>query len=131
MGSDNIDKLEHMRDDMPGLIKFTYELKAYKDALEIKEFYPGKNAYEAKAKKGYGNKAYKEGKDLDALYLYSQAIVAAPVGKDGKSKDLAVLLANRSAVLFSLKAYYLALDDINLAFRVGYPDELPYKLYDR
>ena len=85
-----------MRDDMPGLIKFTYELKAYKDALEIKEFYPGKNAYEAKAKKGYGNKAYKEGKDLDALYHYSQAIIACPVGEDGRSKELALLLANRS-----------------------------------
>ena len=61
-----------MRDNMPELIKFTYELKCFKDALEIKEFYPGKNAYEAKAKKDYGNKAYKDGKDLDALYHYSQ-----------------------------------------------------------
>jgi len=131
MGSDNIDKLEHMRDDMPGLIKFTYELKAYKDALEIKEFYPGKNAYEAKAKKGYGNKAYKEGKDLDALYHYSQAIIACPVGEDGRSRELAVLLANRSAVLFGLKAYGMAIDDITLSFRLGYPDDLAYKLYDR
>lgn len=63
---------EDMRDNMPELIKFTYELKCFKDALEIKEFYPGKNAYEAKAKKEYGNKAYKDGKDLDALYHYSQ-----------------------------------------------------------
>ena len=57
---------------MPELIKFTYELKCFKDVLDIKEFYPEKNAYESKAKKDYGNKAYKEGKDLDALYLYSQ-----------------------------------------------------------
>ena len=47
---------------MPDLIKFTYELKCFKDVLDIKEFYPEKNAYESKAKKDYGNKAYKEGK---------------------------------------------------------------------
>ena len=34
-------------------------------------------------------------------------------------------------MLFSLKAYGMALDDINLAFRLGYPDDLAYKLYDR
>lgn len=131
MGSDNIDKLEEIKDDMPELIKFTYELKCFKDALDIKEFYPGKNLYQSKAKKDYGNKAYKEGKDLDALYLYSEAIIATPVGDDGKSRELSVLLANRSAVLFSLKAYHLALDDITLAFQTGYPDDLAYKLYDR
>jgi len=131
MGEENIDKLEALRDSMPDLIKFTYELKCFKDGLEIKEFFPGKNQYESKAKKDYGNKAYQDGKDLDALYLYSQAIVSTPVGEDGKSRELAVLLANRSAVLFGLKAYHLALDDINLSFQVGYPDELAYKLYDR
>merc|ERR1719319_1758897 len=84
----------------------------------------------ARAKKDYANKAYKDGKDFDALYLYSQAILTAPT-KDGKSKELSMALANRSAVLFSLKAYAFALDDIRLAFESGYPDDLAYKLYDR
>ena len=53
------------------------------------------------------------------------------MGSDGKSRELAVLLANRSAVLFSLKAYGMALDDIKLSFQMGYPDDLAYKLYDR
>ena len=53
------------------------------------------------------------------------------MGEDGKSRELAVLLANRSAVLFSLKAYGMALDDIELSFRLGYPDDLAYKLHDR
>ena len=75
MGDENIDKLETMRDDMPEMIKFTYELKCFKDSLEIKEFYPEKNLYESKAKKDYGNKAYKDGKDLDALYHYSQVLI--------------------------------------------------------
>ena len=37
----------------------------------------------------------------------------------------------RSAVLFGLKAYGMAIDDIDLSFRLGYPDDLAYKLYDR
>ena len=40
-----------------------------------REFYPEKNQYEAKAKKDYGNKAYQQGKDLDALYLYTQVTI--------------------------------------------------------
>ena len=120
-----------MRENMPEMIKFTYELKCFRDGLDIKEFYPEKNPYESKAKKDYGNKAYKDGKDLDALYHYSQAIISCPVGEDGKSRELAILLANRSAVLFSLKAYKMALDDIKLSFQMGYPDDLAYKLYDR
>jgi len=131
MGTENIDKLEELKLDLPALIKFTYELKCYKEGLEIKEFFPGKNAYQSKAKKDYGNKAYQDGKDLDALYLYSEAIIATPVGENGKSRELAILLANRSAVLFGLKAYHMVLDDIALAFKLGYPDELAYKLYDR
>jgi len=47
-----------------------------------------------------------------------KAAIASPVGADGKSRDLATILANRSAVLFSLKAYHMALDDIQLALEV-------------
>ena len=38
----------------------------------FREFYPEKNQYESKAKKDYANKAYQQGKDVDALYLYTQ-----------------------------------------------------------
>jgi len=55
-------------------------------------------------------------------------VIVAP--SDG-SKELSLCLANRSAVLFSLKAYALALDDIKLAFEVGYPKELWFKLLER
>jgi len=131
MGDANIEKLETLVGDTPALLKFTHDLECFKDSLEIKEFYPEKNQYESKAKKNYGNKAYQAGKDMDALQLYTQAIIATPVGEKGKSKELAILLANRSAVLFSLKAYKMALDDIKMSLEVGYPDDLAYKLYDR
>ena len=56
-------------------------------------------------------------------------MLAAPCDeKTGKSKELSVALANRSAVLFSLKAFHLALDDIKLAMEVGYPEELQFKV---
>ena len=52
-------------------MKGLHYLKRIKWKLS-REFYPEKNQYEAKAKKDYGNKAYQQGKDLDALYLYTQ-----------------------------------------------------------
>ena len=60
-----------------------------------------------------------------------QAIIFAPVSEEGNSKEFSICLANRSAVLFSLKWYKQALDDIQLALISGYPDELAYKLYER
>ena len=66
------------------------------------------------------------------LYYFIQAVISARVDEStGKSKELAVALANRSAVLVSLKAYHLALDDIKLAFEMGYPEELRFKLLER
>lgn len=40
-------------------------------------------------------------------------------------------LANRSATLFHMKEYDLALADIEEAFSLDYPQELHHKLYDR
>ena len=59
-------------------------------------------------------------------------MISAPVDEETlESRDLALALANRSAVLFSLKAYNLALDDIRLALESGYSKELRYKLLER
>ena len=84
MGEENINKLEALEGNMTEMIKFTFDLKCFKDALDIKEFYPEKKPLESKAKKDYGNKAYQAGKDLDALYLYSQ--VLSKTKKDLKNK---------------------------------------------
>ena len=43
-----------------------------RQGLQIREFYPEKNSHESKIKKEYGNKAYQDGKDIDALYFYTQ-----------------------------------------------------------
>ena len=52
--------------------RVTHEIEIFKSSLHIREFYPEKNAHESKIKRDYGNKAYQECKDLDALYLYTQ-----------------------------------------------------------
>ena len=52
--------------------RFSYELDAFRKNLEVKEFYPEKNPHECKIKKDYGNKAYQDGKDIDALHFYTQ-----------------------------------------------------------
>ena len=57
------------------IFRFTYELENFRNSLKICEFYPEKNPHECKIKKEYGNKAYQDGKDLDALYLYTQVFV--------------------------------------------------------
>ena len=43
-----------------------------KERLKIEEKYPGKDASESKKMKEGGNKAYQEGKDLQALTCYTQ-----------------------------------------------------------
>jgi hypothetical protein len=76
--------------------RFTHGLDNYRSTLQVKESYGEKNPYECKVKREYGNKAYSEGKDLDALYFYTQAVLAAPCDPDtGVGKELAVALANR------------------------------------
>ena len=52
-----------------------------------------------------GSRTGQEGKDLQALTFYTQAIIHCPVDRQGKARDFAICLANRSAVLFSLKWY--------------------------
>ena len=49
-------------------------METYRKSLDIKEFYPEKNPHECKIKKEYGNKAYQDGKDIDALHFYTQVI---------------------------------------------------------
>ncbi len=44
---------------------------------------------------------------------------------------MSYVVANRSASLFFLKLYEDCIEDIDLAFSLGYPDDLAYKLHER
>ncbi|XP_044741757.1 SET and MYND domain-containing protein DDB_G0284059 [Chrysoperla carnea] len=47
------------------------------------------------------------------------------------AKDVAIIRANRSAVLQHLKLYRLALIDIECALKMDYPKDMQYKLHER
>ena len=138
LGPELTSKVEEVHSDTEKLLQLTNGLEALNTRIKIKEAFPGKSAEEAKKMKEAGNKAYQEGsrtgqegKDLQALTFYTQAIINCPVDASGRSREFAICLANRSAVLFSLKWYHQAEEDIKLALASGYPDELAYKLHER
>ncbi|XP_057327900.1 SET and MYND domain-containing protein 4 [Microplitis mediator] len=92
--------------------------------LEV-ENCPVKNIENALKIKETGNKYFGQGNYLQALEIYSNAILVTP------KKDLGIFLANRSAALYNLDLHELALSDANEAFQIGYPKELAYKLEER
>jgi SET and MYND domain-containing protein 4 len=46
-------------------------------------------------------------------------------------EQLSIIYANRSACLYHLENYDLAISDIQRALDHGYPKDLRYKVYDR
>ena len=66
-----------------------------------------------------GNAAYASRSDQLALSLYNQAIRYAP----SYSRELSLALGNRSATLFNLKYYQLALQDVHHALNFLSSDE--------
>lgn len=62
--------------------------------------------------------------------MYTKSLQLCPFNKDnpGENKDYAIILANRSATLDVTGPYHEALQDIELAFKYGYPKELYYKV---
>ncbi|XP_066929332.1 SET and MYND domain-containing protein 4-like [Clytia hemisphaerica] len=73
-----------------------------------------------------GNKAY-IGKDNNkALELYNQAMIHACQGE-----EFALVLGNRSAVLFSQKRFEECITDIDIALLNNFPTDKLWKLYKR
>lgn len=102
---------------------------------------------------------FNEGKDDKALELYNRSIMTAPhpiIKKTVESRHeddyyefppistekyggvdeargtaLAMGFGNRSALMMKLKLYKNCLEDINLAFKYGYPEDRRHRLEDR
>ncbi|KAI1299197.1 SET and MYND domain-containing protein 4 [Halotydeus destructor] len=86
-----------------------------------------KSAKEAETCKLRGNGLIKSGDTQAAIKAYNEAIVHCPT----ESSAMALLVANRSLALFQLNKFRDCLDDIQLAIKHGYPDELSAKLLKR
>ncbi|XP_012257200.2 SET and MYND domain-containing protein 4 [Athalia rosae] len=72
-----------------------------------------------------GNSSFGRGNFLKALDNYSDAAIVAP------ESELPIILANRSAVLYHLERFELAVLDAEESLRLGYPQNLLYKLEER
>ncbi|XP_055641050.1 SET and MYND domain-containing protein DDB_G0273589-like isoform X2 [Toxorhynchites rutilus septentrionalis] len=108
--------VNELRDRLGGLWKIERQVensKCLSKTLELKEL---------------GNEAFMEEKWSDALGHYNKAFLYVP---SGKSLDKAIVLANRSAVLFHLKKYDQAVLDMDLSIELNYPQDMMYKLMER
>uniref|UniRef100_A0A6G1S3Z9 Protein-lysine N-methyltransferase SMYD4 n=1 Tax=Aceria tosichella TaxID=561515 RepID=A0A6G1S3Z9_9ACAR len=90
----------------------------------------------SKKMRDLGNKSFKDGRYLEALKQYTEAVRYAPYPEPDNNGDiqdntLAFALANRSAALYSLTRYRLCLLDIDLATKYGYPEANMFKLLIR
>lgn len=88
-----------------------------------------KNASESSSYRKEGNIAFQNKQYLKALEFYSKSVAFAP--HESNCEELALALANRSVVLFSLEYYDLSLKDIDLAIKHHYPLKLKYKIFER
>ncbi len=85
----------------------------------------------SKTHRDKGNKLYSSRSFAAAAKEYTEAIMNAPYDQDGKSREGALALGNRSALLYETERHNDCMEDIWLALELGYPKELRYKLHDR
>jgi hypothetical protein len=129
----------------------TQLLKEHNLLLTCKRFLreDGKSVTRSIDLRNSGNKAFQKKDDRTALLLYTQSIATAPFPSTSKiskeemhteltenennytSEALAVALANRSAVLFSMGDHEACLGDVGQALKYNYPNKLLYKLFER
>lgn len=86
-----------------------------------------KNLEISTAFKVAGNKEFQSKKYAASLELYTKSALYAPAN----SVDLSIAIANRSASLFYLDRWQDCINDIKLAIKLGYPENLRYKLHLR
>jgi len=119
-------------------IKFMYRNEAYwpllhtirKEAAKAEKL--EKDSVVSRQMRDAGNTAFTCGDDQLALHCYNQALLSAPADPlDGQGEDMALALANRSALFIRQKKLEECLKDTTLALKCGYPKHLRYKLLQR
>lgn len=99
------------------------------DHFTVQPIFKKKCADTARAKRTEGNEAYSKKRYKQAKILYTISAVKAPNTAGDDSMSYAI--ANRSACLYYLGDMSHAIQDIELALNLGYPDQLRYKLWER
>uniref|UniRef100_A0A182TQX6 MYND-type domain-containing protein n=1 Tax=Anopheles melas TaxID=34690 RepID=A0A182TQX6_9DIPT len=108
--------------------RFVNGLRKIVDELQLKREYNGKGMEQATALKTLGNKAFQAERWNDALVFYNKCYVSTP---KENVQEKSIILANRSAALYHLEKYDLALRDIQRALDHQYPNQMMYKLVER
>ena len=73
----------------------------------------GKKGGEASKLRDAGNAKFAAKQDADSIKLYTQSLIESPE----TGPEISLALANRSAVLYRLRKYREAVEDIALALR--------------
>ncbi|KAI5731580.1 hypothetical protein M8J77_012647 [Diaphorina citri] len=84
----------------------------------------------AQSFKDKGNKCFQKEEYKEALDMYNQALIHIEF-IEGTNKDVSIIFANRSAVLYHLEKYEETLEDIRVALDLGYPKDITYKVKER
>ena len=118
-------------------VKFIYKHEAHWPILQtIRKSGGGsrgeKDSGLSKQLRDAGNTAFTAREDDTALKCYNDALLAAPADPwDEQGEDMALALANRSALYFRQEKFVDCLTDTKLALKSGYPKHLKYKVYQR
>ena len=118
-------------------MKFIYKHEAHWPILQtIRKSGDGsrgeKDSGLSKQLRDAGNTAFTAKDDDTALKCYNDALLAAPADPwDEQGEDMALALANRSALYFRQEKFSDCLTDTKLALKTGYPKHLKYKVYQR
>ncbi|KAL9692280.1 hypothetical protein quinque_015869 [Culex quinquefasciatus] len=107
---------------------FINGLKSIVTELKLAREFNGKSLERSLDLKNLGNKSFQKESWNEALAYYNLCYMAAP---ESNESEKAIILANRSAALYHMEKYDLALKDIQRAIRLQYPKELMYKLTER
>ncbi|XP_050077242.1 SET and MYND domain-containing protein 4-like [Anopheles maculipalpis] len=108
--------------------RFVSGLRSIVDELQLKREYNGKGMEQAVALKTLGNKAFQAERWNEALVFYNKCYLSTP---KENVQEKSIILANRSAALYHLEKYDLALRDIQRALDNQYPSQMMYKLTER
>jgi tetratricopeptide (TPR) repeat protein len=89
-----------------------------------------KDLNEALKLKKEGNNLFKEGHYKEARDTYTKSLQRCPVDYDKpeSNKEYAIILANRAATLEAGRMWASCLQDVQMAFKYGYPRNLHYKV---
>eukprot|EP00095_Tigriopus_kingsejongensis_P011484 maker-scaffold626_size122949-snap-gene-0.33 protein:Tk11484 transcript:maker-scaffold626_size122949-snap-gene-0.33-mRNA-1 annotation:"set and mynd domain-containing protein 4-like" len=93
----------------------------------IRPVHGDKNDTKSVENREAGNASFYAGNFRQAQILYSSAVFWA----SEKSGNFPLALANRSAAFQQLSAFDMAIQDIDMALKSGYPVQKSFKLYER